>query len=378
MNHAEAKAPSRVRGLLQTGAVIAVLLLGIVALNWPITFATATSTPVATQGVETRNQTTEDSEQSAADVAEQANPAVVTITNYQTQSNPFTGEPESGEAIPYGVGSGYIIDTDGHVVTNWHVVAGGTAFEVQFLDGSTAEATLVGSDRFQDVAVLKLEVEAGQEVPGVLSFADSDTARAGDQVIAIGSPYGEFTNSVSEGTISAVGRALDTGDGYAMPNLIQHSAPIYEGNSGGPLLNMDGQVVGMNVAKATQSQLGISRDDQSGIGFAIASDAVKSLVDQIISTGKVSRAYLGIESRTLQSGQGVVSVETGSPAATAGLEAGDIITGFDGQEIDANHPFINMLIFDHKPGDTVSLDVDRNGQEITLEVTLGERPAEMK
>jgi 2-alkenal reductase len=356
---------------LQLVAFVAALLIGVIALNWPITFATANpSTPAAT------SQPVAAQDQSTADVAAQANQAVVTITNYQPRPNPVTGDAGSGQAVPYGVGSGYIVDNAGHVVTNWHVVQGGTAFEVEFIDGTTVSADLVGSDRFQDVAVLQLDLASGQELPGVLSFGDSDTVRPGDDVIAIGSPYGEYLNSVSEGSVAAVGRALDTGDGYALPNLIQHSAPIYEGNSGGPLLNSEGQVIGMNVAKATQMLNGASGNDQSGIGFAIASDAVKPLVEQIIANGKVSRAYLGISSRPLQGGQYVESVEADGPAATAGLEAGDVITGLDGQEVDARHPFLNILIFDHQPGDTVELTVDRDGEQLTVEVTLGERPAD--
>ncbi|HEY7030288.1 MAG TPA: trypsin-like peptidase domain-containing protein [Thermomicrobiales bacterium] len=391
MNRAAGRAPSRLRGVVQLVAIVAILLLGVAALNWPITFATAThptSTPTAqvsqptvtaqggstTGSVSSRSQSSQDANQTAADVAAKANPAVVTVTNYQPPLNPFTNQAESSQAVPYGVGSGYIVDDQGHVVTNNHVVAGGTAFEVQFYDGTTVDATVVGTDPFQDVAVLKLDLKAGQRVPGVLGFGDSDTVRPGDQVIAIGTPYGEYANTVTTGSVGAVNRALDTGDGYALPNLIQHSAPIYEGDSGGPLLNMSGQVIGMNVAKATQSPTGVSGDDQTGIGFAIASDAVKDIVDQIIATGKVSRAYLGV--RTLQDGQSVVSVEAGSPAADAGLEAGDVITAMDGQDVDATHPFLNMLIFDHKPGDKVDLTVDRDGQSLTVSVTLGERPAE--
>jgi S1-C subfamily serine protease len=372
--------------------IAAVLLLGVAAVNWPITFATATpssSTPTAqvsqsaasaastatTQGTSTQNQSSQVSDQAASAVAAKANPAVVTVTNYQPPRNPFTNQAESGQAVPYGVGSGYIIDEEGHVVTNNHVVEGGTAFEVQLYDGTTVSATVVGTDPFQDVAVLKLDLKAGQKVPGLLTFGDSNTVQPGDQVIAIGTPYGQYANTVTTGSVGAVDRALDTGQGYALPNLIQHSAPIYEGDSGGPLLNMSGQVIGMNVAKATQSQIGLSGNDQNGIGFAIASDAVKNVVDQIVANGKVSRAYLGVKSEALQGGQGVVSVESNSPAAAAGLQAGDIITALNGQSIDDTHPFLNMLIFDHKPGDKVELTVDRNGQEITVSVTLGDRPA---
>ncbi len=373
MNPTAQRAPSHARGLIQIAVLVAVLLAGVVALNWPITFATANSSPSSTaQTLTTKNQTDQTTAASVADVAEQANPAVVTITNYQSQSDRFSG---ASGLVPYGVGSGYIVDDDGHVVTNQHVVEGGTAFEVEFIDGTTVAATLIGSDFFQDVAVLQLDLLAGQEVPGVLSFGDSDTVRAGDAVIAIGTPYGEYANSVSDGTVAALDRAIMSPRYYALSNLIQHSAPIYEGNSGGPLLNMDGEVIGMNVAKATQTQLGLSGDDQTGIGFAIASNAIEPLVEEIIANGKVSRPYIGIEGQGFTGGQGVISVVAGGPADEAGLQAGDVITGIEGQEIDENHPFLNML-FEYEPGETVELTVDRNDDRMTVEVTLGERPVE--
>lgn len=375
MDPAVQRASSRARGLIQVVVLLAVLLGGVVALNWPITFATANSSspPTSSQTLTAQSQTDQTLDESVADVAEQANPAVVTVTNYQSQSNPFSG---GSETVPYGVGSGYIIDSDGHVVTNHHVVAGGTAFEVQFIDGTTVSATLVGSDSFQDVAVLKLDLDPGQDVPGILSFGDSDTVRAGDEVIAIGTPYGEYANTVSDGTVGAVDRILSNGTASALINLIQHSAPIYEGNSGGPLLNMDGEVIGMNVAKATQTGMGISSDDQSGVGFAIASNVIKPLVDEIIANGKVTRPYIGIQSQAFSGGVEVAAVENGGPAEEAGLQAGDVIVGINNQDIDESHPLLNTL-YDYKPGDTVELSVVRNRSTITIEVTLGERPVDI-
>jgi S1-C subfamily serine protease len=370
----------RISGLVQTVAIVAVILLAIVALNWPITFAReATSTPSASnaQLLAQEDDSSSSTDADVADVAAEANPAVVTITNYRHLINPDTGEEESGAPVAYGVGSGYIIDAAGHVVTNNHVTERGAAFEVQFYDGTTVDATLVGSDPFQDVAVLQLDLEDGQTVPGTVSFGDSDSVRAGDHVIAIGSPYGEFLNSVSDGSVSAVDRSLDTELGYPLINLIQHSAPIYEGNSGGPLLNMAGEVIGMNVAKVTESSRGLPISDQEGIGFAIASDAVKSIVDQIIEKGTVARSYLGIVNNQSTGEVVIESVVTDGPADQAGMKAGDIITEIDGQEINQSHSFLNILMFDHKPGDTVEITVLRDGEERTLTATLGERPANL-
>ncbi len=317
---------------------------------------------------------------SVADVAEKVNPAVVTITNLQTQVDPFSGHATgNGEAVPVGAGSGFIIDEAGHVVTNFHVVQGGESFEVRFYDGTTVSATLVGGDQLQDVAVLQLELASGQKVPGTVALGDSTSVRAGDQVIAIGSPYGELTNSVTTGTVNAVDRELDTGEGYALPNLLQHDASIYPGNSGGPLVNLSGEVVGINVAKASQLT---GMDSSDSIGFAIEIDAVKQIVDEIVNDGQFDRPYLGVQaqpvlSRDQQSiaGQGIIAVEPDGPAEKAGLKAGDIITAVDGVTLDQDHQFINVVIFDHQPGDTVTLTVERDGQTQQIEVTLGTRPA---
>lgn len=367
---AKERAQSR-RGALKLTAFLAILLMALIALNAPITFA-GTGGANGSSGTATLTQSTSTHDNAIADVAEKANPATVTIFNLQQQQlGPFSRR--GGDIVPVASGSGYIIDEAGHVVTNNHVVEGGAEFQVQFMDGTTVDATLVGSDIYQDVAVLKLDLSAGQKVPGFVTFGDSSKVRTGDTVIAIGSPFGEYANTVTAGIINATDRSLDTGYGFLMPNLFQHDAQIYPGNSGGPLLNTDGEVIGMNVAKAVDPSVGFSMD--TNIGFAIESNAVKALVDEIIATGHVARPYLGIRAQPTMQGQAVISVEADGPAAKAGLKAGDVITAIDGQEIDADHPFINQLIFNHKPGDTVELKVDRDGSSTTISVTLAERPA---
>jgi S1-C subfamily serine protease len=349
-------------------------MLGLIVFGGSETFAAASS-PNGTGSAalaQTTLPATQSGSFSVADVAAKANKAVVTITNLQPASNPFS-DAQSGQPQPVAMGSGYIIDAVGHVVTNNHVIAGGTAFQVELYDGTTVDATLVGADPFQDVAVLKLDLSNGQKVPATVSFGNSSTVRQGDQVVAIGTPFGQYTNTVSEGIVGAVDRSLDTGDGYELPNLIQHSAPIYEGDSGGPLLNMQGQVIGMDVAKAMPQVYGGTSD--TNIGFAIESNSVKPIVEQIIKTGTVNRAYLGIQGQDQRNGQVVVQVEANGPAAKAGLRAGDVITAVDGQPIDAQHSLVNSLIFEHKPGDSVKLTVERNGSTQELTVTLGTRPA---
>jgi len=328
---------------------------------------------------------------SVADVAEAVNPAVVTIYTFTTQpqqdmfqpgernggNDPSGGrEDQSGtDEVALGAGSGWIYSADGYIVTNAHVVSGADSFTVRFHDGTEAEAELVGTDVFQDVAVLKLSLANGQDVPGVTMVGDSDAMRAGDDVVALGSPLGEFTNSVSDGIIGGLDRSLDTGAGYRLGNLIQHDADISSGNSGGPLVNMQGQVIGMNVAKLdNDTAAGAS---VSGLNFAIDGNTVASIVNEIIESGtSVVYPYLGIESQWDGVQQVVASVEAGSPAAEAGLEAGDAIVALDGEEISDEMPLINLL-FTHRPGDTVSITVDRAGETVDVQVTLGERPASL-
>ncbi|MGH2535028.1 MAG: S1C family serine protease [Thermomicrobiales bacterium] len=375
----------RHRGVVITAFLTLLIAIAVAGFNVGGALANSVATPDAQPSA--RHQSTDTIERSVADVAEQANLAVVTVTNLQAIQDPF-GRGSTDEPRPVGAGSGYIIDEDGHVVTNAHVVAGGAAFEVLFSDGTTAEAELVGVDEFQDVAVLKLNLDAGQSVPGTVSFGDSDAVRAGDHVVAIGSPYGEFTNSVTDGTVNAIDRALETPGGYDLPNLIQHDAPIFPGNSGGPLLNMDGEVIGMNVAKAFPRVMNSSATD-SNFGFAIESNAVRALVEQLIEDGTANRPYLGIQGREVVEGvQGVsnwgevagheiVNVEPNTPAAEAGLRAGDVITAIDGEEIDDDTSLVEILIFGRAPGDTVELTIDRDGDEQAVAVTLAERPTDL-
>ncbi len=345
----------------------------------------AGDTGVLPGGVSAQSQATN---ADIASVAAKANPGVVTILTMTEvsaiegpggfQQLPGQNElPAQGDEqlVPLGSGSGFIIDEEGHVVTNSHVVASGTAFEVQFYDGTTATATLVGADPFQDVAVLKLELEAGQTVPGVVSFGDSDQVQPGDQVVAIGTPFGEYDNTVTTGIINAVERGLDSGGGYSLPNLIQHDAAIYPGNSGGPLLNGEGEVIGINVAKAYNQQMGMMTGE--GFNFAIESNAAREIVDEIIAKGSYDRSYLGIRGQASLEGVQIVDVEAGGPAEAAGLQQGDIITGVQG--VDGNDPneALDVILFERRPGVTVTLEIVRNGQPMTIDITLDARPDEI-
>ena len=345
--------------------------------------------------------TTSAQAKSVADVYAQANPAVVTITTFVDASTlqqaqgqqQFPGMPNQGgdgqtpgqqlpsdngttnpgsNLVEYASGSGFIIDEQGHVVTNNHVVEGAVAFQVRYSDGTTETATLVGTDPFQDVAVLKIDLASGATVPATVAWGDSSAMRPGDEVVAIGTPYGEFNNTVSDGMIGAVDGDLNSGGGYSLPNLIQHDAAIYPGNSGGPLLNMQGEVIGINVAKAYGDASSQSTDE--GFNFAIESNAAKAIVDEIISTGHFSRPYLGIQAQATQQGVQVMEVEAGGPAATGGLQVGDLIVGVSGDASSDPSEALDTILFNQKPGDTVTLEVIRDGQQTTVDVTLGERP----
>ena len=305
-----------------------------------------------------------------ADLVARVNPAVVTVNvEVAQQTNPF------GQSAPGAqTGSGYIIDNQGYVVTNNHVIDGGTSISLTLQDGTKVPATVVGTDPFQDIAVLKFNGKA----PATVAFGDSSKVREGDSVIAIGSALGEFRNTVTNGIISGIDRSLDTGQGYRLGNLIQHTAPISPGNSGGPLLNTQGEVIGMNTAVVR----GNSGAAAEGLGFAIASNTVKKIADQIIANGRPNYPYMGVSfadagtiSQSLAGGVVLTKVQANGPAAQAGLRQGDIITAIDGVKLTAEQPFLNQ-IFTRKPGDTVQLTVTRaDGTNATLSVTLAERPA---
>ena len=321
---------------------------------------------------------------SVADVAESANSAVVTVYTFVDDGGfngdfpelePAQGSPEErapGEPSPLGAGSGWIFSEDGYVVTNAHVVGGADSFVVQYHDGTQAGAELIGSDAFQDVAVLKLRLDDGARVPGVAEIGDSAALRPGDEVVAIGSPLGEFTNSVSDGHIGGLDRSLDVGNGISLDNLIQHDAEISPGNSGGPLLNMRGKVIGMNVARVETA--GANGPAVSGLNFAIDGDTVVEIAQSIIANNaSIAVPYLGVQTRLTDEGTVVLGVEAGGPADRADIVAGDVIASIDGIAVDDDTSVMRLLLA-HRPDDTVSIGVERDGGKVEVDVTLGARP----
>jgi 2-alkenal reductase len=307
----------------------------------------------------------------AEDIVASVGPSVVTVINEQR----FQGD-NGTEIQPIGSGTGFIIDEDGHIVTNWHVVDGGDRFEVIFADGNHRRAELVGSDRLSDLAVVQVD----GDLPGIVPLGDSDALKPGQPVLAIGSPLGAFTNTVTQGIVSAIGRDFPGSQTYT--NLVQHDAAINPGNSGGPLFNFAGEVVGVNTLGIPQGDNG---EPVQGLFFAIPSNTVKDIAAKLIENGEVIYPYFGIEFETVtqdvvaqldlpvDNGVIVASVTPGGPAEKAGIEQGDVVTAIGNTKIDQQTSFSEAL-FQHEPGETVKVTVVRDGEEIELEVTLTERP----
>jgi serine protease Do len=318
-------------------------------------------------------------------VAEQVNPAVVQILAEQKvdprgRMNPlfreFFGEPFGGDAVPrQGIGSGFIIQPDGYLVTNNHVVEDADELSVRLFDGRTVEAEIVGTDPFSDLAVLKIDEADLPTVP----FGTSEDLKTGQWVLAFGSPLRQnLNNSVTAGIVSAIGRLQ--GQGGGIRDYVQTDAAINPGNSGGPLVNLRGQVVGVNTAIISRT------GGYQGIGFAIPASTARSVAEELIASGEVTRAFLGInygpatpaliEAEGLPRGAAAVaSVEDGSPADDAGLQPGDVIVAIDGEEL-TNYLQVGQQIANMKPGDTVQMTIDRDGERQTLTATLEEREPE--
>jgi len=323
----------------------------------------------------------QDADLSVEDLVKQVNPAVVTVYNLTTLENAL-GEQE---VVPQGTGTGFVIDEDGHIVTNWHVVTGGQEFAVQRYDGTVVEAELIGSDARDDLAVVKIDPN---DVQGVVPLGDSDTLVPGQSIVAIGSPLGSFTNTVTAGIISGLHRedfGTLQGNCQNYSNLIQHDAPINPGNSGGPLFNLQGEVVGVNTLGLPQAQDGTPLQ---GLFFAVPSNMVKTIAQQLIENGHILAPYIGIEQQFIDPGTAaangldieggvyVIDVTRGTPADDAGLEPDDIILAIDGKQITVQEGLPNILL-DYAPGDTVELTVLRNGRESSIDLTLGELPEEI-
>jgi S1-C subfamily serine protease len=324
-----------------------------------------------------------------------AAPGVVQITStsepVDPSATPFDEQPAPQQAL----GSGFVIDKAGHIVTNYHVIEGADQIEVSFSNQDTLRATLVGSDPSTDIAVLRVEASSRGLTP--LQLGDSAGVRVGDPVVAIGNPFG-LARTATAGIVSAVQeRTITAPNGYPIDHVIQTDAPINSGNSGGPLLNAHAEVIGVNsqIAPATGSSGNV------GIGFAVPSNTVKDVVAQLVATGEVDRAYLGIGGSTVteelarmlklpvDAGVLVERVGDGTAAKRAGLRGGtssvvvagesympggDLIVAVAGRRVSSLEELRDVLA-DHKPGKKVELQIYRGNERETVEVTLGRQPS---
>jgi serine protease Do len=338
-----------------------------------------TSVPVVAPAAAAQHSTMSSDTSSAAVAAvKRVGPAVVTVVNTMPQQRVFGWFGDSVEQ-PKGSGSGVIISPQGYIITNDHVVDGYETLEVVFADGSTVSAEMIGVDSVTDLAVIKVNVG----VPAVAELGDSDQLQIGEAVMAIGSPLGDFKNTVTSGVISALGRKLDTDGGTTYEKMIQTDAAINQGNSGGPLINLAGQVVGINtvIVRGNSSSSTVAE----GLGFSIPSKTVSDIASQLIDKGYVERPYLGVRwqivspdiarlnNLPLEWGAYVNSVSAGSTADLAGVRARDIITRIGTEAISDAGGFLTLLNH-HQVGENVTIEVWRDGQTLTLNAVLQARP----
>ena len=336
------------------------------ATQWtPVATAAATATPAATSSLAAAAESTG---MTVGQIYSAAASAVVEIQVTSRASGPGGLQ---GQGTTEAQGSGFVIDDQGHIVTNDHVVEGATAISVIFNDGSRATAKLVGSDASSDLAVIKVD---GRSDLRPLQLADSGNVRVGDPVVAISSPFG-LENTTTAGIVSALDRTIRSINGYTIAGVIQTDAAINHGSSGSPLLDAQGRVVGVN------SQIeGGEVDGNVGVGFAIPSTTVRKVVDQLIAGNTVAHPFLGVQLTTASAiggsavpGATVAAVTVGSPAAKAGLVAGDLITAVDGTATGSADQ-VTAAIAALDPGQTVELRVTRKGSSRTVTATLAQRP----
>ena len=298
---------------------------------------------------------------SVAEIAKRSTKSVVEVDATLTDNqSPFPGSSSQSAAE----GTGWVYDTKGNIVTNQHVVDGASKVRVKFSDGSTYTATVVGTDISSDLAVLHVNAPSSKLVP--LTLGDSSAVAVGDGVVAIGNPFG-LDGTVTSGIVSALDREISAPDNTPIEGAIQTDAAINHGNSGGPLLNLAGNVIGVT------SQIQSDSGGNDGVGFAIPSNTVKNVADQLIAGKTVQHALLGVTVGSASNGGATVAgVQSGTGAANAGVQNGDVITAVDGKAVTSSQA-LRAVIAGHKPGDEVTLTIRRSGSTKTLKVTLGSR-----
>jgi putative serine protease PepD len=283
----------------------------------------------------------------------------------------ITARSGNGEAT----GTGFAITGDGYLVTNAHVIDGSSNVTVKFGDGQPTKANIVGVDQSTDLALLK--INTGGKTLTTVPLGDSSKVAVGDPVYAIGNPYG-LDRTLTTGVVSALQRSIDAPNGYAITNVIQTDAALNPGNSGGPLLDAQGQVIGVNSQIESSGSVG-GQGQNSGVGFAVPSNTVKRVVDQLRTSGHASHAYLGVSVSDAQSGNGALiqAVASGGPAEHAGLRRGDVVVKVDGTTVQQAQD-LTSAVDAHEPGQTVTVVVKRGGGEKSVSVKLGSRPQSMQ
>jgi serine protease Do len=335
------------------------------SINTPVDLPVSTNKLIISQ---TEIQTT------ITDVVTKTEPSVVTVVGVVSGGLTFFG----AEADQQVSGSGFIISTDGFIITNNHVVENANELFVILNNGTQLPARLISRDVFSDLAVLKVE----GVMPTVARLGNSDLLKPGETVIAIGSPLGDFLNSVTVGVISATGRSLDSGNGYQLENMIQTDAAINSGNSGGPLVNLAGEVIGVNTL-VVRGDISSGNAIAEGLGFAIPSNSVIMVSDQILQKGYFARPFLGVQIQAInprlasvydlpvQWGAYITRLDRNGPAAQAGISTGDIITRIGDKQIDEKNSYYNAL-FTYSPGQSVPIEILRGKNVLTLIVVLAE------
>jgi S1-C subfamily serine protease len=296
-------------------------------------------------------------------------PGVVFVRAQTLRTDPTPFDVFDGAQPPSeSTGSGFVIDEDGLILTNAHVVAAATDVQVTFSDSKTVSAQPVGKDLDTDLALLRVEPEGLDLEP--LELGDSKTVEVGDPTIAIGNPFG-LERTLTTGVVSALQRRLTAPSGFTIDNVIQTDAALNPGNSGGPLLDASGRVIGVNSQIATG---GGGSGGSVGIGFAVPVNTAKEVIPQLQEAGRVTRAYLGVQGRPIAGGVLVEHVQPDSPAAAAGVRGGDVLRSLDGRGIRTMDD-VSAVLERHRPGDVVSIEVSTDGEPRELTARLADRPA---
>ena len=325
--------------------------------------APAASAPLVSGTVQPTALVRSASSSSLVDLYKRTSPGVVDIvvSSNGSTSDSYFGFPQQSQSSK-AEGTGFVLDAKGDIVTNYHVVNGASSITVKFQNGKSAKATLVGSDSGTDLAVVKVDPSATTLVP--LTLGDSSTVQTGQAVFAIGSPFG-LADSLSAGIVSATGRTITSPSNKSIANAIQTDAAINHGNSGGPLLDTSGKVIGVN------SQIESESGGNDGVGFAIPVNTVKSVTSQLVSGQKVTHPFLGVYLSDASGGGATISKLTaGGPADTAGVKVGDVITAVDSTPVTSASDLVTAISAD-QVGQKVTLTVSRGGASQQIAVTLG-------